>query len=138
MIGSMSSAPMQVAGAATPPRESSVGGRPLLQVVEYSTEEVVMERTVDAAPAWFAEILARRKFGIAIAAMISMIATTIISSISEKPLPRGLLVFRPRLLSDVRIVKTRVSRDTSGQAKRERSQACSLRHSSYRTTTALL
>src|SRR5271155_2490337 len=118
MIGSMSSAPMQVAGAATPPRESSVGGRPLLQVVEYSTEEVVMERTVDAAPAWFAEILARRKFGIAIAAMISMIATTIISSMSEKPLAAASLRLRARIVSSESMFEIRVLLLVSTQAQK--------------------
>src|SRR6266850_6426074 len=41
---------------------------------------------IEATPeAWFAEIRARIRFGIAIAAMIRIIATTISSSISEKP-----------------------------------------------------
>src|ERR1700733_2000828 len=44
-----------------------------------------MLRTVEAADAWLAEILACKKFGIASAAMIRMMATTIISAISETP-----------------------------------------------------
>jgi hypothetical protein len=45
-----------------------------------------MVRSEAAAEDWFAAILARIKFGIAIAAMIKMIATTINNSINEKPL----------------------------------------------------
>jgi hypothetical protein len=44
-----------------------------------------MLRKVETAAAWFAAILERSKLGIAIAAMIKMIATTINSSIKEKP-----------------------------------------------------
>src|ERR1700678_1692376 len=44
-----------------------------------------MERSEAAADESLAAILARIKLGIAIAAMIRMIATTISSSISEKP-----------------------------------------------------
>ena len=47
-----------------------------------------MFRKVEAAAASFAVILDRMRFGIEIAAMISMIATTINSSIKEKPLAR--------------------------------------------------
>ena len=46
----------------------------------------------------FADILARIKFGIAIAAMISMIATTIRSSISENPFCLGLIIKRLSLV----------------------------------------
>src|SRR5580692_9186809 len=46
----------------------------------------MMERTEAAADESLAAILARIKLGIAIAAMIRMIATTISSSINEKPL----------------------------------------------------
>jgi hypothetical protein len=44
-----------------------------------------MERMELAAALSLAEILARTRFGIAIAAMINMIATTISNSISENP-----------------------------------------------------
>jgi len=46
----------------------------------------MMERSEAAADESLAAILARIRLGIAIAAMIRMIATTISSSISEKPL----------------------------------------------------
>ena len=46
---------------------------------------VFIVRSEATADASFAEMRARSKFGIAIAAMIRMIATTIKSSISEKP-----------------------------------------------------
>jgi hypothetical protein len=46
---------------------------------------VLIVRHDATAEASFAAIRARSKFGIAIAAMIKMIATTIKSSISEKP-----------------------------------------------------
>jgi hypothetical protein len=45
-----------------------------------------MLRTAAAAEDSLAAILARSKFGMAIAAMINMIATTISNSINEKPL----------------------------------------------------
>src|SRR5277367_2682132 len=44
-----------------------------------------MERTEPTAEASLAAIRARSKFGIAMAAMIKMIATTISNSMSEKP-----------------------------------------------------
>src|SRR5215469_3655266 len=44
-----------------------------------------MARTAAAAEDSFAAILARSRFGMAMAAMIRMIATTMSSSISEKP-----------------------------------------------------
>jgi hypothetical protein len=47
-----------------------------------------MLRTVEIAAASLAAMRARSRFGIAMAAMISMIATTINNSISEKPLLR--------------------------------------------------
>src|SRR5271169_4498141 len=48
-------------------------------------QAVLMVRSELTADASLAEIRARSKFGIAIAAMIRIIATTIKSSISEKP-----------------------------------------------------
>src|SRR5271156_6345378 len=47
--------------------------------------DVVSVRPEPTADDWLAAMRARSKFGIAIAAMIRMIATTISSSISEKP-----------------------------------------------------
>src|SRR5947209_15169234 len=54
-------------------------------VVEYVTSVVLMVRVVLAAAALLAEMRDRIRFGMAMAAMIRMIATTISSSISEKP-----------------------------------------------------
>lgn len=48
-------------------------------------DALVIVRMFETAADWFAAILARSKFGMAIAAMISMIATTIRSSIRENP-----------------------------------------------------
>jgi hypothetical protein len=50
--------------------------------VTFAVVKVLIEFTADAS---CAEILERSKFGMAIAAMIRIIATTISSSISEKP-----------------------------------------------------
>ena len=49
------------------------------------TAEVLSVRTEPTAEASLAAMRARSKFGIAIAAMIKIIATTISNSISEKP-----------------------------------------------------
>src|SRR5438270_13868572 len=54
---------------------------------------VTSERTEAAAEDSLAEILARSRFGMAIAAMIKMIATTISNSINEKPFCLRILVF---------------------------------------------
>src|SRR5215472_12239915 len=54
-------------------------------VVEYVTSAVLRVRTVLAPADSFAAIRALIKFGIAIAAIIKMIATTISNSIKEKP-----------------------------------------------------
>src|ERR1700758_5414631 len=62
----------------------------------------MMERSEAAADASLADILARIKLGIAIAAMIRMIATTISSSISEKPFCCFRISFFP-LLDSCRI-----------------------------------
>ena len=49
------------------------------------TAEVLIVRIEPTADASFAAMRARNKFGIAMAAMIKIIATTISNSISEKP-----------------------------------------------------
>jgi hypothetical protein len=54
-------------------------------VDEYVTAEVLIVRMEPTAEASLAAIRDRRRFGIAIAAMIRIIATTISNSISEKP-----------------------------------------------------
>jgi hypothetical protein len=54
-------------------------------VDEYVTAEVLIVRIEPTADASLAAIRDRRRLGIAIAAMIRMIATTISNSISEKP-----------------------------------------------------
>jgi hypothetical protein len=51
----------------------------------YAISAVASERTEAEAEASLAAILARNKFGMAMAAMIRIIATTIRSSMSEKP-----------------------------------------------------
>ena len=48
-------------------------------------EELAKVRSDAQADDWFAAILARIRFGTAMAAMIKMIATTINNSINEKP-----------------------------------------------------
>src|SRR5579859_6637262 len=53
--------------------------------VLYSMLAVTIDRIEAAAEDSLAEILARSRFGMAIAAMIRMIATTISNSINEKP-----------------------------------------------------
>jgi hypothetical protein len=54
-------------------------------VDEYVTAEVLIVRIEPTAEASLAAIRDRRRFGIAIAAMIRMIATTINNSMREKP-----------------------------------------------------
>src|SRR2546430_13691850 len=54
--------------------------------VEYSMFAVTSVRTEAAPEDSLAAILARSRFGIAIAAMIRMIATTMSSSINDNPL----------------------------------------------------
>src|SRR5260370_10831221 len=71
---------------AVPPRAAIVAANPTFgYVVEYVTSAVLMVRREPTAEASFAAIRDRRRFGIAIAAMIKMIATTINSSINENP-----------------------------------------------------
>ena len=61
-------------------------GKPLDGYVdEYVTAEVLIVRIEPTAEASLAAIRDRSKFGIAMAAMIKMIATTISNSISQKP-----------------------------------------------------
>jgi hypothetical protein len=54
-------------------------------VDEYVTAEVLIVRIEPTAEASLAAIRDRRRFGIAMAAMMRIIATTISNSISEKP-----------------------------------------------------
>jgi hypothetical protein len=54
--------------------------------VAYAVSAVEIVRTLEAAEDSFADIRELMKFGIAMAAMIKMIATTIRSSINENPL----------------------------------------------------
>src|SRR5437667_12167765 len=80
--------------AAAGPRTPSVSGYPTVGYdVAYDNSAVLIWRTEAAAEDSFAAILARSRFGIAIAAMIRMIATTISSSISEKPFCFRILIF---------------------------------------------
>src|SRR2546428_7133196 len=74
---------VQVAGA--PLRAVSAPKPTAGYVVEKVTSAVCSVRTVPTAEDSFAAIRDRSKFGIAMAAMIKMIATTIKSSIREKP-----------------------------------------------------
>src|SRR5438105_3759519 len=68
------------------PRLAKAVGYPTVgYAVWYDSIAVSMVRTDAAADDSLAAIRARNKFGIAIAAMIRMIATTISNSISEKP-----------------------------------------------------
>src|SRR5712664_2818147 len=75
-----------VVQGAAPPRAAMVAANPTCgYVVEYVTSAVLMVRREPTAEASFAAIRDRRRLGIAMAAMIKMIATTISSSIREKP-----------------------------------------------------
>jgi hypothetical protein len=69
-------------------------------------------RTELAADDSFAEILARSRFGMAMAAMIRIIATTISSSIREKPLCSLITLSSPFLDGSVRMF-TLLERHTS-------------------------
>src|SRR3954471_22633353 len=81
-----------------PPRLTSAGAYPTVgYAVWYVISPVVTVRTEATAEDSFAAIRARSRFGIAIAAMIRMIATTISSSISEKPFS-SLISFSPQVL----------------------------------------
>src|SRR6516225_3807211 len=78
-----------VAGAGVqgcgPPKLASAVKPTLGYVVAKLTSAVLIVRSEPAAEDSLADILARIKFGIAMAAMIRMIATTISNSIREKP-----------------------------------------------------
>src|ERR1700693_487332 len=75
-----------VVQGAAPPRLVSAVAKPTFgYVVEYVTSAVLMVRREPTAEASFAAIRDRRRFGMAMAAMIRMIATTISNSIREKP-----------------------------------------------------
>src|SRR5260370_34977790 len=67
------------------PNWASVPAKPMLKVEEYVMSAVPTVRAAAAAEASLAAILDLSKLGTAIAAMIRMIATTISSSISDKP-----------------------------------------------------
>src|SRR6516225_4585351 len=78
-----------VAGAGVqgcgPPKLASAVKPTLGYVVAKLTSAVLIVRSEPAAEDSLADILARIKFGMAMAAMIRMIATTISNSIREKP-----------------------------------------------------
>jgi hypothetical protein len=79
-------AAVAMAQGAAPPSDTRVGLNPWLEyAVKYDTSAVLMLRSELTPEASFAAILERMKFGIAIAAMIKIIATTINNSIREKP-----------------------------------------------------
>src|ERR1700733_15167596 len=63
--------------------------------MENATPEVLMVRSEPTADASLAAIFERSKFGIAIAAIIKIMATTINSSINEKPFCCFLIVSFP-------------------------------------------
>ena len=78
-------AEVAVQGAA-PPNAASEAGKPSFGYVEeYVTAEVLIVRIEPTADASLAAIRDLRRLGIAMAAMIKIIATTISNSISEKP-----------------------------------------------------
>ena len=69
-----------------PPIDASVAGNPKLEYVEvYVTAAVLIARVDPTADASLAAILLLRKFGMAIAAIIRMIETTISNSIKLNP-----------------------------------------------------
>src|SRR6185312_172037 len=69
---------------------------------------VTSERTEAAAEDSLAAILARSRFGMAIAAMIKMIATTISNSINEKPFCLRILVLSLFLFFESSVSATRL------------------------------
>ena len=79
---------------AGPPRLASVAVKPTFEYAAlYEISAVLMLRTEPTADDSLADIRARIKFGMAIAAMIRMMATTISSSISEKPFCLRISIF---------------------------------------------
>src|SRR6185437_3254171 len=88
---------LQLASAG--PSAPSVAAKPTAGYeVVYSMLAVTIERTDAAAEDSLAAILARSRFGMAIAAMIKMIATTISNSINEKPFCLRILCFPSSLV----------------------------------------
>jgi hypothetical protein len=67
------------------PKAAKLGANPTPHVDCWVSCEVTIVRTEPTAEDSLAAMRARNRFGIAIAAMIKMIATTISNSISEKP-----------------------------------------------------
>src|SRR5690348_1140884 len=90
-VGSSNSAALQLAFGGFPvtptpaPSMPSAFAKPMPYVELYVTSAVRIVLSEPTADASFAAMRERSRFGIAIAAMIRMIATTINSSISEKP-----------------------------------------------------
>ncbi len=78
-------ADLAVVQGAAPPKAVKLPKPIVLYVVAKVTSAVLMVRREPTAEASFAAIRDRRRFGIAMAAMIKMIATTINSSINENP-----------------------------------------------------
>src|SRR5262252_2983289 len=72
-------------------------------VALYEISAVLMVRNEPTADDSLADIRARIRFGMAIAAMIRMMATTISSSISEKPFCFRISIF-PRFFSEIDLV----------------------------------
>src|ERR1700722_15080812 len=97
---------------------------------------VLMVRTALTADDSFAAMRARSRFGIAIAAIIRMMATTINNSISEKPLSRRIslqlpqkifLILKLTLLNELHLVGR--SKRVAPMAASASRRACSPRQS---------
>src|SRR5882672_12652547 len=92
------------------PRSGSWTAYPTVgKALKYEVSAAVMLRIADAAEDSLADILARSRFGIAIAAMIKMIATTISNSIKEKPFCFRIICPRLRLSCDGRLTISQVT-----------------------------
>src|SRR6476469_4805397 len=107
------------------PRAARLAAKPTAGYeVAYSMLAVTIERIEAAAEDSLAAILARSRFGMAIAAMIKMIATTISNSINEKPFCLRILVFPSSLvfrilgLSDPIRVLLHLARHSLGYQRR--------------------
>src|ERR1700722_5352836 len=105
MIGSRMQAVVEeaVQGIA-PPKLVSAAPKPTPHVEEEDTSPVTMERTEPTAEASLAAMRARSKFGIAMAAMIKIIATTISNSINEKPFCFLFIVSPGSLSSEICVI----------------------------------
>src|SRR5690349_8627475 len=68
-----------------------------------------MVRTDATADDSLAAILARSRFGIAMAAMMRIMATTISSSMREKPLDCELVTRRSRVIGNMGVLRLRIS-----------------------------